>query len=273
MPDPTSTLTLQAGDAAVTVHPVDGGRIGQITVDRQPLLIDVPDGADAHPTQWGSFPMVPWAGRIRQGRFTFAGRAHRLAVNHRDGDGPERAHAIHGVGFDHPWQVVDHSANGCELWVDLDWELGGRATQSIVLDARRLSVTMTVESTSGPFPATIGWHPWFLPPDDLGFHPTAMYRRDDVGVTTAELVAPTDGPWDDCFLNTEPVELRYERDVAPRVWVESDCDHWVIFDEMAHSTCVEPQSGPPDAVNLAPHPPLHVVDPTAPLTRTMTISW
>jgi aldose 1-epimerase len=32
----------------------------------------------------------------------------------------------------------------------------------------------------------------------------------------------------------------------------SSCDHWVVFDERAHATCVEPQSGPPDAFNLDP---------------------
>jgi aldose 1-epimerase len=53
------------------------------------------------------------------------------------------------------------------------------------------------------------------------------------------------------------------------VRVESECDHWVVFDVPAEATCVEPQSGPPDAFNLTPH----VVTPRSPLSRTMTISW
>jgi aldose 1-epimerase len=272
VPDPTSVLMLRAGDAAVAVHPASGGRLGQITVAAQPLLIDVPDEG-AHPTQWGSFPMAPWAGRVRQGRFHFDGHEHRLAINHHDGDGPARAHAIHGVVFDRRWRVVDESATACSLQIDLDWEFGGRAVQNVELAGDRLSVTLTVAATDRPFPATIGWHPWFLPPDRLEFRPTAMYRRDDVGIPTGELVTPGPRPWDDCFLNTEPVELHYERAVAPRVRVESDCDHWVVFDEMVHSTCVEPQSGPPDAFNLSPRPPVDVVTPDTPLTRTMTISW
>ena len=51
--------------------------------------------------------------------------------------------------------------------------------------------------------------------------------------------------------------------------VTSDCDHWVVYDQPAHATCVEPQSGPPDALNVAPV----VVSPGEPLTRTMTITW
>jgi aldose 1-epimerase len=83
------------------------------------------------------------------------------------------------------------------------------------------------------------------------------------------VVEPSDPPWDDCFMNTDPVALHYDRAVAAVVEVTSDCDHWVVYDEPSNATCVEPQSGPPDAFNLEPH----VVSPTAPLARAMTISW
>ena len=123
----------------------------------------------------------------------------------------------------------------------------------------RVVVTLGVESTGADFPAEIGWHPWFRKPDGLEFTPTAMYERDDVGVPTGALVEPTPGPWDDCFVNTGPVVLRYDRPIASLVRIESDCDHWVVFDEPSDATCVEPQSGPPDRVQ--PHPsrrgPLH----------------
>jgi aldose 1-epimerase len=96
-----------------------------------------------------------------------------------------------------------------------------------------------------------------------------MYERDEFGIPTGALVEPVEGPWDDCFVNVEPVVLHYDRAVAPSVRVESDCDHWVVYDMPTDATCVEPQSGPPDAFNLH----AHVVDPDTPLRRTMTISW
>jgi len=130
-------------------------------------------------------------------------------------------------------------------------------------------VTLTIESTGHAFPAELGWHPWFRKPERLEFSPTAMYERDEFGLPTGELVEPTDGPWDDCFVSTEPVVLHYDRTVAPAVRVESDCDHWVVYDMPTDATCVEPQSGPPDAFNLSPH----VVDPDTSLRRSMTISW
>jgi aldose 1-epimerase len=213
--------------------------------------------------------MVPWAGRIRHGRFTFDGEEHQLAINHRDGPDPRQAHAIHGVAFDRPWHVHDVPGTSCTCSIRLDWEFGGIVSQRVDVSDHRVVVTLRLESTGADFPAEIGWHPWFLEPDGLDFAPTAMYRRDDIGLPTGELVEPTDGPWDDCFVGTDQVVLRYDRPTAPGVTVASDCDHWVVFDELAHTTCVEPQSGPPDAFNLSPH----VVDPATPLVRTMTISW
>ena len=90
-----------------------------------------------------------------------------------------------------------------------------------------------------------------------------------IAVATGELVAPSTPPWDDCFVNTGPVTLVYDREVAPELTVSSDCDHWVVYDEPATATCVEPQSGPPDSPNIRPR----LVIPGEPLLRTMTLTW
>ncbi|NBY57672.1 MAG: aldose epimerase, partial [Actinobacteria bacterium] len=52
-----------------------------------------------------------------------------------------------------------------------------------------------------------------------------------------------------------------------RIVVDSDCDHWVIYDMPTHALCVEPQSGPPDGFTLLPQ----LVTATQPLRRTMTL--
>jgi aldose 1-epimerase len=264
-----SILTLRSGDVTVTVHPDAGARIGQIVVAGQPLLVDVPTDDRPHPMLWGSFPMAPWAGRIRGGRFSFAGTTHQLAINHRDGPDPRNAHAIHGLAFNRPWHVDDVPGPSCRCSLDFEWEFGGVASQQVTVYDDRVVVALTIESSGVDFPAEAGWHPWFRKPDGLEFAPTAMYQRDEFGIPTGELVEPSDGPWDDCFISTGPVVLRYDRPIAPLVRIESDCDHWVIYDHPTHATCVEPQSGPPDAYNLDPH----VVDRATPLTRTMTITW
>ena len=53
---------------------------------------------------WGSYPMVPWAGRVRDGRFDFQGNSYELPLNLGE-------HAIHGVGFGLPWRVDSHEEN------------------------------------------------------------------------------------------------------------------------------------------------------------------
>jgi aldose 1-epimerase len=268
----TSETILRAGDVAVTLFPDDGGRVGQITVADQPLLIDVPAAGDREPKAWGAYPMAPWAGRIRAGRFTFAGAEHQLPINHEDGDGgPGFAHAIHGLVFDRRWDTdaaTDTSWTGsCRL----DWGFGGLVTHAVELDAGRLTMTLTVTSTGSDVPAEVGWHPWFLVPDHLDVALTQMYERDRYGLPTGELVTPRPGPWDDCFVVDGPVTLRYDRAAAPVVRLDADTDHWVIFSEPDDALCVEPQSGPPDAFNLPGRH--HVVRPGEPLRRRFTISW
>jgi len=76
-----------------------------------------------------------------------------------------------------------------------------------------------------------------------------MYRRDDDGIAVADLVLVPPGPWDDCFVNDEPVELMLD---GLRLRLSSSCRDWVLYDERAHATCIEPQTGPPDAFTIAP---------------------
>ena len=85
-------------------------------------------------------------------------------------------------------------------------------------------------------------------------------------MATRPLASPPPGPWDDCFLNDAPVVLHRG---GQRVTLTSDCTHWVVYDMPAHATCVEPQSGPPDAFNLEPRS----LAPGQTLERWFAIEW
>jgi aldose 1-epimerase len=258
----------------VAVLPDQGGRIAQIAVGDVPLLVDVPADRATTPMAWGDFVMAPWVGRIREGRFDFDGRGYQLDTNHRDGDGdPRRIHSIHGTVWNRSWEVTASSEDGVtlrrELGGALGWPFDGVVEHQLTLHADRMDQTLTVTTEHGRMPAEIGWHPWFRKPDRLSFGPAAMYRRDRFGIPNGELIAPTTGPWDDCFVNTEPVRLHNSRADVATVTLISDCTHWVVYDEPPDATCVEPQSGPPDAFNLVHH----VVTPESPLRRSLTIAW
>ena len=63
---------------------------------------------------------------------------------------------------------------------------------------------------------------------------------------------PGSGPWDDCFpLPASPIRLRWPG--ALEITLESGCPEVVVFNQRPYGVCVEPQTGPPDAVNLGIH--------------------
>ncbi len=250
-------ISIGSGDATVGVDTDRGGRLAALDVDGHHLLVG--PAPERGPMHWGSFPMVPWAGRVRRGRFAFGGRTYELPL-----DLPP--HAIHGTAYRQPWHVDSVADNEMSMSCDLAWELGGRAWQRVEVGDARVTCVLGVAAGDDAMPAEIGWHPWFAKPQSLSFSPVSMYARDGEGIPSGELVPPPPGPWDDCFVNTAPVELRYA-DLT--ITVTSDCDHWVVYDQLPHATCAEPQSGPPDAFNLRQR----VLEPGEQLVRTMTFDW
>ena len=178
---PTRAIDLRSGDVVVTVEPAAGGRIGQIAVGPQRLLYDDPS---AGAIGWGAYPMAPWAGRLRDGRFTFDGTTHQLPLNHTDEDGTR--HAIHGTVFDAEWTVDEVGPDAITLHCPLDtvpgWPFAGTARQTIIVADDRVTCRLLVDTDGDPFPASIGWHPWFRKPDRLTFEPDGMYARGGIGL-------------------------------------------------------------------------------------------
>jgi aldose 1-epimerase len=237
-----------------------GCRLSSLAIDGVERLVQRDPSTVHDVLGWGSYPMVPFAGRIRDGRFTFAGTDYELPADLLP------PHAIHGCGFDHPWTEDDDGDYG----IDLAWPLGGRATQRFELsdDDTTLTITMSVTNDERPMPCEIGWHPWFAKPVELLWVPGAMYRRDDTNLPDGDLLRPPPpGPYDDCFTDVpQPIWLRFPD--AATLAITSSCHHWVVYDQLGHATCVEPQSGPPDAVNSRHR---HVVAPGAPMTHWMRL--
>ena len=240
---PPAVVSIVADAVRADIAAVDGGRVAQIFVDGVELL--KARTPDSPPTGWGSFPMVPWAGRIRRGRFTFNGSSYQLPINFEH-------HAIHGVGFTRPWMITARDDRSVGLRLDLpiddSWPFGGLVDQHVGVDADGVTLQMRVTATQRAFPVSIGWHPWFRKPQRLHFSPTAMYRRDDDWITVDERIAVRNPPWDDCFVNTEPVGITID---GVELRLTSDCRTWVVYDMPDDATCIEPQTGPPDAFNIA----------------------
>lgn len=265
-------IELEAADVYLTVHPEHGGRLGALEVGQRSLLAT---DRTAGPMLWGCYPMAPWAGRVRNGRFRFDGRDERLPQVATD---VLHGHALHGTVHDAAWEVLDAGRSHCEMQRPLDWQYGGFAHQHVQLTPLALTCLLTVSAAGRPMPAVLGWHPCFVAPTrhDLAF--ARMYRRDFDGIALGELVPPPSPPWDDCFIEPlGPLRLHYERSGSQdsasgdlEVTITSDCEHWVVFDGVDDILCVEPQSGPPDAFSIGGAVRL---EPGEMLQRYMTISW
>ncbi|MGH0035775.1 MAG: aldose epimerase [Myxococcota bacterium] len=265
------SVTLRSGEARARLDPDAGGRLAGLEVAGLSLLVAKGDGELARPTAWGSYPLAPFAGRCREGRFSFEGRQYALPVNWPP-------HAIHGTTFDRPWRLLDHDERSAHMEIDLGlgdgWPFPGRALQSFALEDGALAWRLEVHASEAPFPASLGWHPWWRrrlargEEARLAFDARWMYRRDEEGIALAERVRPSARPWDDCFTGVEaPPALAW--DGALRLAIESDGDHWVVYDEPRHAICVEPMTGPPDALNIAPE----VVTPDRPLGLSVRVVW
>src|SRR5438128_2531036 len=63
--------------------------------------------------------LVPWPGRLRDGRYDFGGTEHHTALTE-----PERHNALHGLATERRWRVTRSSARHSALALDLGPEPG-----------------------------------------------------------------------------------------------------------------------------------------------------
>ncbi|AWW38476.1 aldose 1-epimerase [Streptomyces cadmiisoli] len=254
-------ITLTAGDAEVTLGPDNGGRVKGLRVGGTELL--------RQGERFGCFPMVPWCGRIRDGRFRDGATTHHMPLN-------APPHAIHGTARDGAWRTARVTADEAVLTYDLvePWPYPGRITQVVGLTPDSLTLTMSVETYESSFPAQIGWHPWFNrtlgeSAVQLGFAPAWQEERGEDHLPTGKRIDPLPGPWDDCFGMPGGVDVTLTWPGVLELTVTSPEEWVVVYDEQEAAVCVEPQTGPPNGLNTLPR----LVTPLEPLEATTTWRW
>jgi aldose 1-epimerase len=217
-----------------------GGRIASFEVNGSEMLVTAARSA----YDWGLYPMVPYAGRVRNAVFSFDGNTYTLPA-------VTNGHALHGTVMHHEWTVTQQSQQSVTLSTSLGehWPFAGTCHHVITVLADRLRCELSLQATDR-MPMQVGWHPWFRTPRHAITSFNAMLKRDEDGIATSQRVDVPAGNVDDCFL---------EPNAWPRVQVEdttleiaSDCPFWVRFDAPFGDVCIEPQSGPPNGINDAP---------------------
>jgi aldose 1-epimerase len=233
-------IELENESLTATVDASAGGRIASFEIHGREILV-----TSARSTyDWGLYPMVPYAGRVRDAEFEFDNRMHRLPV-------VTNGHALHGTVMHLDWDCESSTDAEATLSVDLgdQWPFRGHCTHRITLLPDRLRCALMVHAHES-MPVQLGWHPWFRTPHSVDASFNAMLARDAHGITTDRRVAPADPPVDDCFLEPNAWPRVHFADAA--VEIASDCPFWVRFDAPFGDVCIEPQSGPPNGINSAP---------------------
>jgi len=254
-------LALSSGETSLTIDAAQGAALTSLDLDGLQLL--VPTNQDG-PIWSGAFPMIPWAGLLRDARVTHSGRQYAVPADWAP-------HALHGLLRTVPWTVQDADAVSARLTCDLSqWELGGSARLDIALAERELSMRWTVTAGDRSMPCTIGWHPWFRRdigaggPLEVDLPATGQWERRPDGVPTGHWKEPTQRPWDDSFLAATPATLTWPE--ALTVQLSGTAGVYSVYDGHERGVVVATQTAPHETFG-------HVLEAGAALCLGVRLVW
>jgi aldose 1-epimerase len=246
-------------------------------------------GLDEMSTAGRGQNLVPWPNRIRDGRYTFNGVTHQLALTE-----PGRHNASHGLARYLPWVLVDKKTdavtNQARIHPQPGWPgtLETRITHRVGVDG----LTVTVEATNvgdNELPFGYGAHPYLTvgesTVDEVALTmPASSYLEVDDRLLPIR-VSPVDGTAYDLrqgpllgslILDTAMTDLARDSDGRWRVklvredryaelWGD-EAMRWIqVFTGGPHrdrSIAVEPMTCGPDAFNAGPtHGDMKVIAP------------
>jgi aldose 1-epimerase len=239
------------------IKPDLGGCIAGLWFDGLPVLRSTPASALLSVRLAGSYPLVPFSNRVGHATLKWQGTSHPLVQN----NGPE-PHAIHGLGWQRPWQVLDQDAQvlmlACEHRADASWPFAFDASQTFRLDGDTLELTLSMTNQSAtPAPAGLGWHPYFVKRGGsrIAFEATGRWDMNEEKLPTQR--QPSGGLDADCaFLDVDhcfdgwsgAVHLRDEK---MHTRISSNLSRLVVFTNGTRDfVAIEPVSHVNNAVNL-----------------------
>lgn len=252
-----TTLHLSDGELRCDIRPDLGACIAGLWLGEVPVLRSTP-GDELHTVRLsGSFPLVPFSNRIGHATLRWQGTGHPLVQNFS----PE-PHAIHGVGWMRPWEVLEHNPQfvmlAHEHRADAAWPFAYDASQTLQLRDGALDLTLSITNQSQQAaPVGLGWHPYFVkrPGSHVSFAATGRWemgpdklpteRRPSTGLDTDCATLDVDH----CFDGWSG-EVRLS-DEALRVQISASLSRLVVFTNATRDfVAIEPVSHVNNAVNL-----------------------
>lgn len=227
------------------------------------------DASSFAPLALACFPMLPFTGRIAEGRFSARrdGVVRNVTLPATHGFEP---HAIHGHAWTSAFGVVERGDREALFELRHDrgaWPWSYVARQRFVLDDRALRVTLEVENCDrDAMPAGMGLHPYF--PRDAGTRVRADVRQrwlNDAAMIPSQLVA-VPAEWrladgaavdalelDHCFEGWSGTAVIDQPSSGVRVTLRADAifGRLVIYSPPAEPYfCVEPVTHVASALNV-----------------------
>jgi aldose 1-epimerase len=249
-------LTLRHAELVCELKPELGGSIAGLWLGGKPVLRSTPAQELHSVRQAGSYPLVPFSNRVGQATLQWRGTDHPLIQNWA----PD-PHAIHGVGWERPWTVLEASDTfallSYEHKADASWPFDFDCSQAFKLEAHALELSLSITNQSAQtVPVGLGWHPFFVkrPDSHVNFEATGRWEMGHDKLPTHW--APSTGinaacatlDVDHCFDGwAGTVELR---DNELNIQVRSSLSRLVVYSTpQSESIAIEPVSHVNDAVN------------------------
>lgn len=194
----TSTVVLTANPFRCEIAPSLGGCITGLWFNDLPVLRSTDAQVLSSARLSGSYPLVPFSNRIGHASLKWNGTSHPLIQNNG-----EEPHAIHGVGWQRPWAVLEASDNfallSYEHKPDASWPFAFDTSQAFRLSGNELEMTLSITNQSAQAaPVGLGWHPYFVkrPKSHIAFEASGRWEMDSLKLPTHR--APSRGLQTDC---------------------------------------------------------------------------
>ncbi len=275
------SLTLEQQQLRLCLRPDLGGCVAGFWIGDVPVLRSTPADQLDNSRQCASYPLAPFSNRIDHGRFDWQGRSYELAKNFL----PE-PHAIHGVAWQRPWQVLEVATASAKLGYqhrpDAAWPFAFDCMQRLRLTDSGLALDISITNRhTSPVPVGGGWHPYFVkrPGNHVSFQATCRWEMGADKLPTERRASPgldttcTTLDVDHCFEGwTGSVELR---DELLNIRIASSLDRLVVFTQPGRDfVAIEPVSHVNNAINRLENPAslgLVILEPGQTWSAQMTI--
>lgn len=238
-------LKITSGPNQLSIDPDYGGR----AVSWKISGVEVLAPAGENPIVGGWYLMAPWVGRLENNQISFNGNTYLQKTNFQHW-------AIHGTFPFQSCEIISIAEDSIALrqsstsdWleaadIDCVWKVTNKGVQT--------QATVTTQGRS--FPASIGWHPWFrrkLEAGEAAEYKLEAFEKFHVnhemiidGTTTDNFC----GPFDDSFyVPSGKASIAWPGFYA--IDIESSAKYIHLY-EARNSVCIEPETAPPNGVNL-----------------------